>query len=301
MQGTGINIARLFNGYLNIPFALTATIGNSLVLGAIWKTPSLHCATNVLMFSLALSDLGVGLIGQPLAVLEHVGLLKEIQIFQIIAGGFAAVSLFTVTFIGVDRFLAVKLHMRYNEFVTIKRTVFAVVVIWVGSICAMLGIFLSRLRFSGAFEIAVCLTTLPCLFINIFVYQKLYQVCRSHHAKIQDQMTFQQDSSLYQRAVNEARFRKSVKTMFFIVLALTLCCFPFICLNVAMMVSKLNCLLQTISNFSFTLTFVNSSVNPALMIFRLTELRLAIKRILKQSCGRQQETGALQTEITQVN
>ena len=296
MQGTGINIATLFNGYLNVPFALTATIGNSLVLGAIWKTPSLHCATNVLMFSLALSDLGVGLIGQPLAVLEQVGLLKESQIFQIIAGSFAAVSLFTVTFTGVDRLLAVKLHMRYNEFVTIKRSVFAVAVIWVGSICAMFAIFLSR--FSGAFEIAVCLTTLPCLFINIFVYQKLYQVCRFHHAKIQDQMTFQQDSSLYQRAINEARFRKSLKTMFFIVLAFTLCYFPFICVNVAMAVTgKFNCLLKTIFNISFTLTFVNSSVNPALLIFQLTELRLAIKRILKQSCGRQQETGALQTEI----
>ena len=296
MQGTGINIATLFNGYVNIPFALTATIGNSLVLGVIWKTPSLHCATNVLMFSLALSDLGVGLIGQPLAVLEQVGLLKESQIFQIIAGSFAAVSLFTVTFIGVDRLLAVKLHMRYNEIVTIKRSFFAVVVIWVGSISAIFGIFLSR--FSGAFEIAVCLTTLPCLFINIFVYQKLYQVCRFHHAKIQDQMTFQQDSSLYQRAINEARFRKSLKTMFFIVLAFTLCYFPFICVNVAMAVTeKFNCLLKTIFNISFTLTFVNSSVNPALLIFQLTELRLAIKRILKQSCGRQQETGALQTEI----
>ena len=246
-----------------------------------------------------LSDLGVGLIGQPLAVLEQVGLLKESQIFQIIAGSFAAVSLFTVTFIGVDRLLAVKLHMRYNEIATIKKSVFAVIVIWFGSICAMFAIFLSR--FSGAFEIAVCLTTLPCLFINIFVYQKLYQVCRFHHTKIQDQMTLQQDSSLYQRAINEARFRKSLETLYFIVLAFTLCYFPFICVNVAMVTNKFNCLLKTLFNFSFTLTFVNSSVNPALLIFQLTELRLAIKRILKQSCGRQQETGALQTEITQVN
>jgi len=299
MQGTGINIARLFNGYLNVPFALAATVGGSLVLGAIWRTPSLHCASSVLMFNLALSDLGVGLIGQPLAVLEQVGLLKESQIFQIIAGGFAAVSLFTVAFIGVDRFLAVKLHMRYNEIVAIKRSVFAVVVIWVGSICAMFGIFLSR--FSGVFEIAVCLTTLPCLFINIFVCQKLCQVCRFHHVGIQDQMTFQQDSSLYQRAVNGARFGKSLKALFFVVLAFTLCCFPFICVNVAMVTGKFNCLLKTIFNFSFTLTFVNSSVNQALLIFRLAELRLAIRRILKQSCGRQRETGALQTEITQVN
>lgn len=296
MQGTSKNIATLFNGYLNVPFALTATVGNSLVLGAIWRTPSLHCATNVLMFSLALSGLGVGLIGQPLAVLEQLGLLKESQIFQVIAGSFAAVSLVTVTFIGVDRLLAVKLHMRYNEIVTIKKSVFAVVVIWFGSICAMSAIFLSR--FSGAFEIAVCLTTLPCLFINIFVCRRLYRVCRFRRAGIQDQMTLQRDSGLCRRAIGEARFGGSLKALYFVVLAFTLCCFPFICVNVAMVTNKFNCLLKTLFNFSFTLTFVNSSVNPALLIFQLAELRLAIGRILKQSCGRQQETGALQTEIT---
>ena len=60
MEGT--DIERLFSGCLNIPFVFTATIGNVLVLGAIWRTSGLHSAAYVLVFSLALSDLGVGLI-----------------------------------------------------------------------------------------------------------------------------------------------------------------------------------------------------------------------------------------------
>ena len=39
----------------------------------------------------------------------------------------------------------------------------------------------------------------------------------------------------------------------------------------------------------------------ALLTFQLTELRLAIKRILKEAFGRQQETGELTTEMSKIN
>ena len=284
------SIARL-NGYLNIPLALTATIGNALVLAAIWKTPSLHCATNVLIFSLALSDLGVGLITQPLWISselsfvrpEYYRLFIKVPLFQMISGSLCGVSLLTVTLIGVDRYLAVKLHLRYKEFITTQRTACAVVVIWVVSISAMAATFLISARFQQVFEIIVSPVIIACLFINISVYQKLYRLCRFHHTKIQDQTGFQRNSSLYQRAVNEARFRKSVKTMFFIVLAFTLCYSPFFCTNVAIIIKSRPSLVTSISKYTTTLVFANSSVNPALVIFQLTELRLAVKQILKQA------------------
>ena len=280
--------ARLFNGCLNIPLGLTAIIGNALVLGAIWKTPSLHCATNVLIFSLALSDLGVGLICQPSLIFRELSLATigentvSEKILHICSASLCGVSLFTVTLIGVDRYLAVNLHLRYKAFITPKKTTGICVAIWVGSLCIMTICFQALREPFPTFQILTSPIMISCLFTNIYVYQKLYRVCRFHHAKIQDQTAFQQDSSLYQRAINEARFRKSVKTMFFIVLAFTLCYFPFICLNVFR---------QTISaGYFFTITFVylNSSVNPALLCFQLTEYRLAVKRILKQAFGRRQ-------------
>ena len=280
--------ARLFNGCLNIPLGLTAIIGNALVLGAIWKTPSLHCATNVLIFSLALSDLGVGLICQPSLIFRELSLaiigentVSE-KILHICSASLCGVSLLTVTLIGVDRYLAVKLHLRYKAFITPKKTTSICVAIWVVSLCTMTICFQALRKPFPTFQILTFPIMISCLFTSIYVYQKLYRVCRFHHAKIQDQTAFQQDSSLYQRAINEARFRKSVKTMFFIVLAFTLCYFPFICLNV---------IRQTISaGYFFTITFVylNSSVNPALLCFQLTEYRLAVKRILKQAFGRRQ-------------
>ena len=47
---------------VNAFFSMTAMIGNGLVLGTSWKTQALHTTSNILLFGLALSDFGVGLI-----------------------------------------------------------------------------------------------------------------------------------------------------------------------------------------------------------------------------------------------
>ena len=127
----GEDIARRFNGYLNIPFALTATIGNALVLGAIWRTPSLHRASNVLIFCLGMTDLGVGLIGQPLWIIRELSPNENDflrRLFLTVNLAFLGLSMLTVTLIGIDRYLAVKLHLRYQGLITLQRTVCVVVI-----------------------------------------------------------------------------------------------------------------------------------------------------------------------------
>ena len=302
----GGDIARRFNGYLNIPFALTATIGNALVLGAIWRTPSLHCGSNVLIFCLGMTDLGVGLIGQPLWIIRELSpteydFLRRMYVTVNLA--FLGLSMLTVTLIGIDRYLAVKLHLRYQGLITRQRTVCVVVIMWVAIFCfaTMVQVFGPTTEAWDSLRITVFPAMVVCYFINIFVYRKLYQICRFHHAKIQDQGVLQQDSSMYQRAVNEARFRKSVKTMFFIVLAFISCYFPVLCFSASSLVLSFqemmkSPIISTMYNFAKTTLYANSSVNPALLIFQLTELRFAIKRILKEAFARQHETGVLSTD-----
>ena len=281
----------LVNWALNVPLAFTTTLGNALILAAIWKTPSLHSATNALVFGLALSDLGVGLISQPLAIFmlsKLFGESKELTaIFQVFSGSLSAVSLLTVTAIGLDRYLALKLHLRYKELVTIKRVGCVLALIWmscifVASFCFLHGgIFL--------FYYAASPVIVACVLTNIFVYQKLYRFSRFHHARIHDQAIFQ-EADLYQKAINEARFRKSVKTIFFILLALILCYIPFCCYTVAIVVvADAGSVMKTMYEYTWSIVFANSTVNPALLYFQLTDLRLAIKRILKKVCGCRQK------------
>ena len=138
-------VLKLVNCALNVPLALTTTLGNALILAAIWKTPSLHSATNALVFGLALSDLGVGLISQPLAIFKLsklFGKSKELTlIFQMFSVSFASVSLLTVTAIGVDRYLALRLHLRYQELQSVEVFAFSSLCGWVASVSLLLHVF----------------------------------------------------------------------------------------------------------------------------------------------------------------
>ena len=130
------NVLTLANAGLNVPLAFTSTIGNAFILTAIWKTPALHTVTSVLVFGLALSDLGVGLISQPLGIFLLTNFIgnEAVPIFQMFSGSLSAISLLTITAISVERYLALKLHLRHQELVTVRRVVYVLVLIWVCSI-----------------------------------------------------------------------------------------------------------------------------------------------------------------------
>ena len=58
----------VFLSALNIFLAITASLGNALILNALPKVTSLHSPTKLLFGNLAVTDLCVGLISQPLFV-----------------------------------------------------------------------------------------------------------------------------------------------------------------------------------------------------------------------------------------
>jgi len=98
-----------------------------------------------MLLSLAVSDLGVGFLVEPL----YIGLLvdwlqRDIATdathaaFLIIAPVFSTVSFLGVMVLSVDRFLAVQLHLRYQERVTHKQGIAVIISTWVYSACVSL-------------------------------------------------------------------------------------------------------------------------------------------------------------------
>ena len=59
---------RITISVINAILSFTTVSGNSAVLIAIWKTSSLHSVANILLASLAVSDLAVGFVVQPMAI-----------------------------------------------------------------------------------------------------------------------------------------------------------------------------------------------------------------------------------------
>ena len=125
------------NCVFNVFLSYTAIMLNIVTIHAIRKTPSLSKPLKTLLLSLAVSDLGVGLTAQPLFVAYHVMQLKQVDnsriyyAFLVSTNLFSYASSFVVVVLITDRFLAIRLCLKYKELVTHKRVVAVVISIWV--------------------------------------------------------------------------------------------------------------------------------------------------------------------------
>ena len=117
-----------FISALNVLLAITAFIGNALILVALRKESSLHPPSKHLLRCLTTADLCVGLIVDSLyvtllviVVKEHCSICFPVA-FAVSITGFSlgAMPLLTLTAISVDRLLALLLGLRYRQVVTLN-------------------------------------------------------------------------------------------------------------------------------------------------------------------------------------
>ena len=115
---------------INIFLSVTAFLGNTLILIALHKNSSLHPPSKLLFRCLAITDLCVAFITEPLAVCYWMSVVDErsdicrFASTSVLITGFilCSVSLLTSTAISVDRPLALMLGLQYRCVVTLKRT-----------------------------------------------------------------------------------------------------------------------------------------------------------------------------------
>ena len=209
---------------INIFLCITAFLGNFLILVALHKESSLHSPSKFLYRCLATTDLCVGLISEPSAVMYWLSLVNEywnfclfMQITHFVAGFIlASVSLLTMTAVSVDRLLALILGLRYKQVVTLKRTYLLLIIFWiVPSILGATSSFVNHriaIRFSYV-VIGVCLITTTVSYMKIFH--------GLHHNQNQLQAHVQPVP------LNMARYREAVHSALWVQLALVVCYLPY--------------------------------------------------------------------------
>ena len=119
--------ARILSCVVTALFALTAILGNGIVMLVIWKTQELHSPSFTLLFCLAASDLLVGIIAQPCFVaynvakiLDHFSAYCKLRMIQFFCGWITSgVSLLTLSGVCIDRLLALTLHLRYSSLISV--------------------------------------------------------------------------------------------------------------------------------------------------------------------------------------
>ena len=131
----GVDGELIFLSALNIFLSIAAFLGNTLILVALHKETSLHPPSKLLYRNLAITDLCVGIITEPLLETYLTSVVNrrwDICYYTVLALYFLGhtlfkVSLLTLTAISVDRLLALLLGLRYRQVVTLKRTHIAVI------------------------------------------------------------------------------------------------------------------------------------------------------------------------------
>ena len=273
--------------------SFTAVTFNILTIFAVKRTVALSKNFKLLLLSLAFSDTGVGLLVQPMyfALLMMEMEQKDPSSLSFIATNgalratltfFVASSFLGVTSLTADRFLAVHLHLRYQELVTYKRVVAVVTSIWVFS--AFLSL-LSHWREMEA-EYLYLFCQFFCLVATAFFNLKLYSAVKQHTKQINTLQTYPGDQSDKDRALRAERLKKSAVMIFCVYLVLLVCFLPSAITGLIKKASNtvLKNNMQNEIGFLFIdmLIFLNSCINPLIYCWKMKYIRHAVKNILRK-------------------
>ena len=270
----------IFLSAVNVLVSVTAFLGNTLVLVALHKETSLHPPSKLLYRNLAITDLCVGIIAEPVNVAYSMSVLNEFcvymqQISFITSGIFCSISLLTITAISVDRLLALLLGLRYRQVVTFKRTFAFLVAFWVYSIIGTLSSFGNPL----IHKLVMYGTLTLCLLTLIFSYTKIFFTLRHNQVQVQDHLSQGQPNQI----MNMTRYKRAVSSAFWVTATSVVCYLPFAIMKAVTHETDVT-LLITWQFVVTTLVFLNSSLNPLLYCWKIREVRQAVKDSVRQLC-----------------
>ncbi len=273
----------IINSVLNAPLMLISILGNALVLAAIIRTPCIRSTSMIMLSSLAVSDLLVGLITQPLYIAqENTQDSIVYHVWMVIGASLSGISLVTITAITVDRFLALHYHMRYATLVTEARVKYTLVIIWLAAVPTS-GFFFWNTR---VHTILSSVGNIICLIICTFCYIRIYLIVRRHQLDIHAQQQAVQSSNA-ENNLNIARLKRSAMNTFVFYIVMIICYLPVYVVLTLYGISEKDW--QREWDFAQTAVYMNSSINPFLYCWRLRELRTAVVKTARQMLCKQTE------------
>ena len=280
-------IPQFFLGNLYVFFVVAAVIEslscpltvlfNALVLVAVKTKRRLQTHLNILLASLALTDLMVGLIVQPLHITTTVfhlqgkdpdEICKTMSAFLISFLSFSAASLFHLALISGERYLAIKHTFIHGTVVTKRRLMIVTILIWsvIPLRVVLANVQVVSLVFQGAIVILMVL-------LQVLVYRE----ARQHEKKILSNQV-----SLEARAKFEKE-KKALKLTTTIILAIGLCYVPtfiLVFISGGLMRFGSSTLGSSFYHVSVLPMIFNSLLNPVIYTVRKKQFRIAFVELI---------------------
>ena len=273
---------------ISVLLGITAIVGNTLILIALHKNTSLHQPSKVLLRNLVASDLCVGfvqLVHGALGIFILQGWWQMCHLLFLVNGIASnisiTVSLWTITAISVDRLLALLLKLTYRQAVTIRKVYAVAMASWIIGISNATIWFFSLL----AWKVLLGTNIAVCLITSAYCYTRTFLRLRHQHTQVLNNLRQPENQA---SRIDEIRYRKTVSSSLWLLLALLFCYLPFFLLvSFAFREIENNpsSVLITALTTTALLVYFNSTLNPILYCWRIKEVKRAVKDTL--SCSRE--------------
>ncbi|XP_046845766.1 LOW QUALITY PROTEIN: histamine H2 receptor-like [Xenia sp. Carnegie-2017] len=267
----------LFTGTISILFMITNIPGNLLVILAVIIDPNknLRNPFNLLIMNLAIADLIVGVVTNPLSIHVHFkeqneeisdGEIKAIHMSYFIS---CTASVLSIVLLACDRYIALGYPIRYHVIMKRQTLFISVIFIWFLSISLPFIYFeVGYIRYAFIFANT---SVVIAIIVTLFTYTRLLMKFSARATS-----SYTEDGSFDEQ--------KHITEMFIVVMIAVICCYlPSTILIYAMNFCK-SCSCNTIHAFrdlQFVFVIANSSVNFFCYGFRSKKFRSAFKVILR--------------------
>ena len=268
---------------------------NALVVIAVATRHRLRTPSNILLASMAGTDLFTGLVVQPIAVAVH---LKRIfsdgpfctleTVYMQLWSGSALNSFSHLVLISFDRFIAVKKPLRYQNIVTRQRVTIGAILAWAFTFCYTISDLIlfaigSKQQMDIYFEIqGAILSSLGTLGIVAiaYMYGRIYSESRRQKNRLRDEQLTQEEA----RKVKKDN--KATNTVTIILGVLLLTYLPSIIFTaVTAKPSSHNTIgphvVAIVLGWTDTLVMLGSLSNPVIYCWRFKKLRHAFLEMLR--------------------
>ena len=132
---------------------LAAVLGNSLILTSLCRFTCLQTKTNVFVLNLAIADLFLAVFAMPFTLVSSITYDWEFgtvmcQILGALNSIFCEASICTLTFVSIERFIAIVYPLNYETLITTQRVKIIIGYIWLQAVlCASSTFIFSEFKF----------------------------------------------------------------------------------------------------------------------------------------------------------
>lgn len=261
---------------VNMIFSAAGTIGNVVVCVVIIANRDLLIVTNYFIFSLAIADLLVCTIAQPMYVAYILGFedgkfIAIRRVFTFVSVLSSVSNLWAVT---VDRFLAISSPLKYTQRLSIRRVNILLVLIWGTAIT--LGIMAGLVRIARMIAQFLSMIMTSCI---VPLYIRIFLVARRHAKLITHQMTYFNRMQFAAIQIRKERENIAAKTVGTVLLIFALCWLP---IEIVPFVYQSD---PEIGKDAFvwvnTLALCSSALNPLVYSLKMESFRRKVRKVLQ--------------------